>query len=79
MSQVFFENLCSHDEFVNMSPDERKKYFDEVIYGDDKPHKILAEISKIGRNVLSIEPLYFLTTDDRAIEFRICQDSESAS
>lgn len=76
MSQFFFENLCSYSDFVNMSPEERQKYIDEI-YGDDNPHKIFAEIKTIGKNFVLLKSLYFLTKNEHAVEFRICRDDDS--
>ena len=74
-NEVYLEDLISYDEFKNLQPEERSKYIAEKFYnGVPSPFKIFAEVINIRPYVIEIEAKYFLTSDNRAVEFRICSD-----
>lgn len=72
---IDFPQKIDKKQYLQLNNEERQKYIDSF-YGNDKKHKVYAQVNIIQENYIELNAKYFLREDGFAIEFAPFDDKE---
>ena len=75
---IYEKDLCTYEEFKNMSIRERRYYLNKV-YGDSLSHRVIAVIKEFSSNKIEFEIKYFILQNNLLQEFYLFKDKSFSS